>query len=356
MQDRWFFALFVQKKGLSAEFILFFDIQAKGGKKIYPVLLENRGLYLSFMNLSKLETNKQIRKIRERWQLYILLLPALVYIVLFAYKPMYGVLIAFQRYSLRGGIWGSRWTGLENFVRLFNSYWFPIILKNTLTISALSIAIGFPFPIILALLANEIKAAKVKRIFQTISYAPHFISTVVMCGMIILFLNPGYGIINRLMTMVGFKSLYFMQEPRLFKWIYVLSEVWQEAGWGAIIYIAALSGVDTSLIEAADMDGATRLQKIIHINLPAIMPTIIILFILRCGTLLSVGYEKVYLLQNDAILSGSEVISTYVYKMGLERQDFGFSTATGLFNSLINAGILVIVNSISRKAGETSLW
>jgi putative aldouronate transport system permease protein len=296
------------------------------------------------------------RKIAERWQLYILLLPALIFMVLFAYKPMYGVFIAFQRYSLRGGIWGSKWIGFENFIRLFNSYWFPIILKNTLSISALSIVIGFPFPIIVALLANEIRAPNIKRTFQTVSYAPHFISTVDMFGMIYLIRNQDNGIINRLIGIAGIDPVYFMQKPGLFKWVYVLSGIWQEAGWGAIIYIAALSGVDSSLIEAAGIDGATRLQKIVHINLPAIMPTIIILFILRCGSLLSVGYEKVYLLQNDAILSGSEVISTYVYKMGLERQDFGFSTATGLFNSLINAGILIIVNSISRKISETSLW
>jgi putative aldouronate transport system permease protein len=308
------------------------------------------------MSEAKSVTKKQLRKIAERWQLYVLVLPALIFIALFAYKPMYGILIAFQRYRLRAGIWGSAWIGFENFVRLFDSYWFPIILKNTLSISALSILIGFPFPIIIALLANEIKAVNVKRIFQTVSYAPHFISTVVISGMLIMFLNPDYGIINRLMGFAGLEPVYFMQKPELFKWVYVLSGVWQEAGWGAIIYIAALSGVDASLIEAANMDGATRLQKIIHINLPAIMPTIIILFILRCGQLLSVGYEKVYLLQNDAILSGAEVISTYVYKIGLEHQDFGFSTATGLFNSLINAVILVAVNSISRKVSETSLW
>jgi putative aldouronate transport system permease protein len=306
--------------------------------------------------LKNLMFRKNLKKARERWQLYILVLPALVFIILFAYKPMYGVLIAFQKYSLRGGIWGSPWIGFSNFTRLFDSYWFPIILKNTISISALSIIIGFPVPIIIALLANEIKSGNIKRAFQTVSYAPHFISTVVMCGMIILFLNPQYGIINLMMGFVGLKPVYFMQDPNLFKWVYVLSGIWQGAGWGAIIYIAALAGVDASLIEAANMDGATRLQKIVHINLPTIMPTIVIMFILRCGQLLSVGYEKVYLLQNNAILSGSEVISTYVYKVGLVNQDFGFSTATGLFNSLINAVILITVNSLSRKFSETSLW
>lgn len=300
--------------------------------------------------------HKRSAKILERWQLYVLILPAFLFIALFVYKPMYGIVIAFQRYSLRGGVLGSRFIGLENFFRLFNSYWFPIILKNTITISALSILLGFPVPIIVALMANEIKSPSVKRVFQTVSYAPHFISTVVMCGMIILFLNPDYGIVNKLIGVFGIKPVYFMKEAGYFKWVYVLSGIWQEAGWGAIIYIAALSGVDSALLEAADIDGASRLQKIININLPAIMPTIIIMFILRCGSLLGVGYEKVYLLQNAGILSASEVISTYVYKVGLINQDFGFSTATGLFNNLVNAVILITVNSISRKVSETSLW
>ena len=308
------------------------------------------------MNQINVPTRNRFRKVTERWQLYVLVLPALLYIILFAYKPMYGVVIAFQRYSLRGGIFGSRFIGFENFIRLFNSYWFPIILKNTITISALSICIGFPIPIVVALMANEIKNSSVKRVFQTVSYAPHFISTVVMCGMIILFLNPDYGIINKMIGVFGIRPIYFMQDVRYFKWVYVLSGIWQEAGWGAIIYIAALSGVDMALVEAADIDGASRLQKIVNIHLPTIMPTIVIMFILRCGSLLSVGYEKVYLLQNDGILSGAEVISTYVYKVGLINQDFGFSTATGLFNSLVNAVILVLVNSVSRKVSETSLW
>ena len=299
---------------------------------------------------------KVIGKMRERWQLYVLLLPALLYIALFAYKPMYGVLIAFQRYSLMGGVLGSRWIGVNNFVRLFSSYWFPIILRNTITISLLSIVLGFPFPIILALFINEMKHPRIKRVFQTVSYAPYFISTVVMCGMLLLFLNPDYGIVNMLLGLLGLDTVSFMTKPDLFKWVYVLSGVWQGAGWGAIIYLAALAGVDLSLTEAATIDGATRIQKILNINLPAIMPTIIILFILRCGSLLSVGYEKVYLLQNSFNLSSSEVISTYVYKIGLINHDFGFSTATGLFNSLVNSAILISVNAISRKVGETRLW
>lgn len=296
------------------------------------------------------------RLILSRWQLYLMASPAIVYILLFAYKPMYGVVIAFQRYRLSTGVWGSEWVGLDNFTRLFNSYWFPIILKNTLQISLLSLVVGFPIPIILALIVNEVRREKIKRTFQTVSYAPYFISTVVIAGMITMFLNPSTGIINKFLNVLGLESIFFLQHADMFKWIYVLSGVWQGAGWGAIIYFAALSGVDWELLEAADMDGASRLQKIIHINLPVLIPTIIILFILECGSILSVGYEKVYLLQNEMNLSGSEVISTYVYKIGLERQDFSFSTATGLFNSVVNCIVLITVNQLAQRVGKTSLW
>lgn len=296
------------------------------------------------------------KSIFARWQLYLMTVPALAYIMIFAYKPMYGVLIAFQKYSLKKGITGSPWVGFDNFERLFSSYWFPIILKNTLGISLLSLVVGFPIPIILALMVNEIRNERVKRTFQTVSYAPYFISTVVICGMITLFLNPESGVINKVINLFGMESVFFMQNAHQFKWIYVLSGVWQGSGWGAIIYFAALSAVDKELLEAADIDGATRLQKIIYINLPVLVPTIVILFILNCGSLLNVGYEKVYLLQNSANLSGSEVISTYVYKMGLENQDFSFSTAAGLFNSIVNGVILITANGISRKLGNSSLW
>ncbi len=295
-------------------------------------------------------------KMLRHWQLYLMVLPALVYILLFAYKPMYGLLIAFKDFSLKRGIWGSEWVGLANFERVFSSYWFPIILKNTLLLSVLSLILGFPIPIILALFANELKNNKVKKVFQTVSYAPHFISTVVICGMITLFLNPNTGVLNLAITALGGDPVYFMQRSDLFPWIYVISGIWQEAGWGAIIYFAALSAVDHSLLEAAELDGAGRLQKLWYINLPTIMPTVVITFILRCGQLLSVGYEKVYLLQTTTNLSASEVISTYVYKMGLVNNDFAFSTAVGLFNSVVNCIILILVNKISKKISDSSLF
>ena len=305
----------------------------------------------------KKATPKRLGKRKDiHWQLWLMMVPAIVYMVLFVYKPMGGVLIAFQDYSLKRGIWGSEWVGFENFNRLFKSYWFPIILKNTLTLSLLSLILSFPAPIILALAANEIRSERRKRTFQTVSYAPHFISTVVVCGMITVFLSPESGVINFLLQAVGIDPVAFLAKPNAFKWVYVLSGIWQTVGWSAIIYIAALSGVDKNLLEAAEIDGANRIQRIRYVNLPVLVPTIVIMFILRCGSILSVGYEKVYLLQNTANLSASEVISTYVYKVGLEKAAFGFSTAVILFNNVINCIVLILSNKLSKKVSGSSLF
>jgi putative aldouronate transport system permease protein len=228
-------------------------------------------------------------------------------------------------------------------------------MKNTFTITLMSLVLGFPAPILLALSINEITRSSFKKTVQTVTFAPHFISTVVICGMLLIFLNPTSGIANHLLAAVSGKRINFMQESNLFKWIYVLSGIWQEAGWGAIIYFAALSGVSPELHESARIDGANKFQRIVHINIPVLLPTIIILLILRCGSLLSVGYEKVFLLQNDLNISASEVISTYVYKSGLIKADFSFSTAVDLFNSVVNATLLLLVNFLSKKVGETSL-
>lgn len=285
-----------------------------------------------------------------------MVVPALVYIIMFHYKPMYGIIIAFKDFSMRKGITGSPWIGFENFTRLFSSYWFPIIIKNTLTLSLLNLIVGFPIPIILALLLNEVGNGRFRKTFQTISYAPHFISIVVLCGMLVIFTNPTHGIINILLGKIGVESINFLGIAADFKWVYVLSGVWQEMGWGSIIYFAALSSVDKSLIEAADIDGANRLQKIWYINLPVLVPTIMVLLVLQFGSLLSVGYEKVYLLQNSTNLSASEVISTYVYKVGLQQADFSFSAAVDVFNSVINTTILLLANGISRKLTHTSLF
>lgn len=302
------------------------------------------------------EASPRKKSVARNWRLYVMCAPAVIFFILFAYKPMYGILIAFKNFSMRKGIMGSPWVGFENFARLFTSYWFPVILKNTLTLSILSLLLGFPIPIILALLLNEVKSNRFRKTFQTISYAPHFISIVVLCGMVTLFVSPTSGIVNKFITMLGGEPVAFLQEPGLFKWVYVLSGVWQEMGWGSIIYFATLSGVDKSLIEAAEMDGASRLQKIWYINVPVLVPTIIVLLILNCGSLLGVGYEKVYLLQNATNVSASEVISTYVYKVGLEQSDFSFGTAAGLFNSVVNSIILIAANAISNRATQTSLF
>ena len=296
------------------------------------------------------------RRKASHWQLWLMMIPAIVYMLLFVYKPMGGIVIAFQDFRLKRGIKGSEGVWFDNFTRLFRSYWFPIILKNTLTLSLLSLVLSFPAPILLALAANEIRSERRKRTFQTVSYAPHFISTVVGCGMISVFLSPESGIINFLLKALGGDAVAFLAKPNAFKWVYVLSGIWQTIGWSAIIYIAALSGVDKSLLEAAEIDGANRLQRIRYVNFPVLIPTIVIMFILRCGSILSVGYEKVYLLQNTANLSASEVISTYVYKVGLVDKDFGFSTAANLFNNVINCIVLILSNKISKKVSGSSLF
>nr|WP_318703392.1 ABC transporter permease subunit [uncultured Acetatifactor sp.] len=299
---------------------------------------------------------KKKKSIWRKWQLYLMILPALLYVILFNYKPMYGLIIAFKDYSFRQGILGSPWVGFQQFERLFSSYWFPIILKNTLTLSVLALILGFPASVIIALMLNEVINNRVRKSIQTILFAPHFISTVVVCGMLTLFLSPSSGIINKVIEFFTGNTIFFMQGTTWFKWIYVLSGIWQEAGWGSIIYFAALASVDKEILEAAQMDGASRFQRIIHVNLPALVPTMIIVFILNCGSLLGIGYEKVYLLQNETNLMASEVISTYVYKVGLENNSYSFSTAVGLFNSVVNCIILVAANLISRKASDTSLW
>lgn len=296
-----------------------------------------------------------LKQMKRRWLLYLMVLPALASLLIFSYKPMYGLIIAFKDFNFRLGYLDSPWVGLKNFERLVTSYWFPVIIKNTLTISLLSILIQFPLPIMFALFFNEIRQSKVKSVVQTITYAPHFISTVVVCGMVISFLNPTSGIINKAIEFLGGESIAFMQESGAFKWIFVLSGVWVNTGWSTIIYTAALSSVDSELLEAAQIDGANRWQRMWHINFPTLLPTVVIQLILTSGTLLNVGYEKTLLLQNTMNIGVSEVISTYVYRMGLINHDYSFSTAAGLLNSVVNVIVLTIVNWISKKVTETSL-
>lgn len=300
--------------------------------------------------------NATLSYLKGNFDLYLFLLPATVIIFIFSYVPIYGVQIAFRRFSARRGIWDSPWVGLDNFTRFFESSNFWPLIWNTLSLSLYSLIAGFPIPIILALMLNSMNGKRYRKVIQTVTYAPNFISVVVMCGMIILFLSPRIGIVNKLMAVVGIPSVNFMGEPSMFQHIYVWTGVWQGMGFNSVIYFAALSSIGPELHEAATVDGASKVQRIWHIDLPGILPTVVILLIMNCGSILSVGFEKAYLLQNDLNVGASEIISTYVYKMGLVKNDMSFSTAINLFNSVINAIMLILVNAISRKVSETSLW
>lgn len=305
---------------------------------------------------SKAWGRKFMKGLKKYWQYYILLLPAMAYFLIFCYGPMYGAQIAFRNFNAVDGVTGSPWVGFAHFERFFASPYFTTLLKNTIVISVYGLLAGFPLPIILALSLNELKNQWVKKIAQTITYAPYFISVVVMCGMLLSFLNPTTGIVNRFLGLFGIDPIPFLSRADLFPSIYVWSGVWQGTGWASVIFFAALAGVDPQLLEAATLDGAGRLQKIWHINIPTLLPTIVIMLIMSCGNLLSVGYEKIYLLQNSLNADTSEVISTYVYKTGLVNAQYSFSTAVGLFNSVANLVMLIIVNMVSRKISETSLW
>ena len=295
------------------------------------------------------------KRLKRSSSLYLLMLPSLVIMFLFTYIPMYGVTIAFKDFTPARGIMGSSWAGLKYFRQYFNSYQFWITIKNTLVISIYSIIVTFPLPIALALMCNQMTRKGFKKFFQVSTYLPHFISTVVMCGMIILFLSPSQGIIAKLLGYLGITLPNLMGQPSAFSSIYVWTEAWQHVGWDSILYIATLSSVDPSLYEAATMDGAGKWKKMLHVDVPALMPTVTIMLILRMGSVMSVGFEKVYLLQNTLNSSTSEIISTYVYKMGLISNQYSLSSAIGLFNNVINLALLLLVNAISKKISDTSL-
>jgi len=298
------------------------------------------------------------RRILRNWDLYLLLLPFLLYYLLFHYEPMYGLQLAFKNFRAVDGITGSPWVSplLKHFERFFDSPYFTRLLSNTLSISVLQLVFGFPVPILLALMLNEVGSLKYKKVVQNITYAPYFLSTVVVVGLIRSFTNPQYGIFNVLLKSVGSESINFMLLPKWFLPLYIGSYVWQSAGWNSIIYIAALSGIDPQLIESAQMDGANRLQRIWHINLPGILPTIVILLILNVGSIMNVGFEKAFLMQNDMNVAVSDIISVYSYKIGIQGAQYSYATAIGLFNSAVNCVLLLIINNISRRLSETSLW
>ncbi|MCL2832161.1 MAG: ABC transporter permease subunit [Treponema sp.] len=269
---------------------------------------------------------------------------------------MYGVQIAFRDFNPIDGVTRSPFVGLKHFLRFFNSYQFVRVITNTVGISLYQLAIGFPAPIILAILLSELRSNKWRKTMQMLTYAPHFLSVVVLVGMMTTMLSPRTGIVNFALRAVGFDNVFFMAEPAWFKTLYVFSGVWQNCGWSSIIYIAAIAGIDPNLFEAAIVDGASTFKRIIHVTIPSIMPTIIILLILQCGQIMSVGFEKVFLMQNNINMPASDVISTYVYRAGMINAQISFASAVGLFNSVINCALLVIVNQIAKKKGETSLF
>ena len=297
-----------------------------------------------------------LNDMKRNWFLYLMFLPVLIYFIIFSYIPMGGTIMAFKDYKVRMGIWGSPWVGLKYFERFFNSYNFELLLKNTITISVYSLLVSFPIPIIFALLLNYLRQKHLKKVIQMVSYAPYFISTIVICGMIAIFLDKNSGIINQIITFFGGEAVPFLSRPEYFKSIYVWSGVWQGMGYSSIIYLSALSGIDPALHEAAIMDGASKVKRIIHIDLPGLKSIIVIQLILALGSLMNVGFEKIYLLQNDLSISASDVINTYVYRVGLVQNNYSFSTAVGLFNSVINMFLVILANTFVKKLTNESLW
>lgn len=295
------------------------------------------------------------KDIKVNWILYIMCIPVVTYLIVFKYQPMYGILMAFKDYKIKLGILDSPWNNFEYFKRFFSSYQLPILIKNTLTLSLYTLLVGFPIPIVFALFLNYLKHPRLKKVVQMVSYAPHFISTVVICGVITIFCNPKTGVFNMLLNLVGVESINFLSEPELFKHIYVWSGVWSSMGWSAIIYVSALAGVSPELHEAAIIDGATKLQRMRYIDLPSIKSTVVMLLIMRFGNIMSVGFEKVYLLQNDLNYSASAIISTYTYQVGLIQGEYGYSTAVSLFNNVIEILLLLSANTFCKKVMDESL-
>lgn len=308
------------------------------------------------------KTNVRIKKesladdVKKRWQLYLMLLLPLAYIIVFDYLPMAGASIAFKDFQIRKGIWGSSWVGLQHFIKFFETPNFALLLENTLTLSLYSLFASFPIPIILALALHEIPSQRYRKQVQMVTYLPYFISTVVLVGMMMNFFSLRTGFVNAIITLLGGKPVNFMGETKLFRHLYVWSGIWQSTGYAAVVYIAALGSVDESNVEAAIIDGAGRLRRVWHIDLPCIMPTIVIQLILAVGNIMSIGFEKVYLMQNPVNLDVSEIISTFVYKRGLAQFQYSYATAVGLLNSVVNLILLLLANQFASKVGETSLW
>lgn len=295
------------------------------------------------------------RDFRRNKKIYLLALPGILYYLIFHYIPMVGVTLAFREYSPALGFFAGNWVGFENFNMFFNSYYFTRLVGNTFLLNFFNILFGFPMPIILALMLNEVQRMHFRKTIQTITYMPHFISLVVICGMVLDFTSEG-GIINTLIELLGGSRVNLMLYSGNFRPVYIISDIWQQVGWNSIIYIAAIAGIDQEQYEAAKLDGANRFQQIMHITLPGIAPTIIILLILKIGSMMNVGFEKIILLYNPSIYDTADVISSFVYRKGILQADYSYSTAVGLFNSGINFALLIIANSLSKRLSGSSLW
>ncbi len=303
--------------------------------------------------------NTARRSLRRYWELYLLLIPVLAFFIIFKYRPIAELIMAFKNYKFNLGAWNSPWAssfGFGHFIRFFQNAYFKEIIWNTFSLSALQLIIGFPIPIILALIMNELTNKYFKKTLQMVTYAPHFISTVILVAIMQAMLAPGTGVINQLLTAAGRESVYFFGIPAWFKPLYIISGIWQNAGYNSIVYLATLSNIDPQNIEAAKIDGANRFHIIRYVTIPAIIPTAVILLIMDAGKVMNVGFEKVYLMQNDMNVRTAEVISTYVYRSGIEGAQFSYAAAVGLFNSVVNVALLLLVNKISKKVTETSLW
>ncbi|MBO9608293.1 MAG: sugar ABC transporter permease [Paenibacillaceae bacterium] len=299
-----------------------------------------------------------VRRFRKSWQLQAIFLLPLIYLLVFKYVPMYGAQIAFRNFNAVDGIWGSPWIGMHYFSRFFHSYEFYRVLRNTVSLALYHLVATFPFPILLALSLNYLRAGRFQKTMQMVTYAPHFISVVVMVGIILEMLDPRTGLFNQMLQLFGLQAVHFMAHPGWFQSIYVWSDVWQHVGWNSIIFLATLAGIDPTLHEAAIMDGATKWRRVWHIDLPGILPVAVILLILNAGHLMDLGFEKVLLLQNPLNQQASEVIDTYVYRVGLASSlvNFSYATAIGLFKSVVNLLLLLVLNTAARKAGQESLW
>jgi putative aldouronate transport system permease protein len=300
--------------------------------------------------------NKRKDYLKRAFPFYMMIFPGLLLFLVFKYVPMFGVFIAFKKYSPFLGVWKSEWIGLENFVRLFAEQDFLLLLKNTLFLNLLDVFIAFPFTIMVALLLNEVRIKFLKNSVQTILYAPHFLSWVVVVGITMLFLRSSDGGVNVLLNHLGFESVDFLTNPGGFRFLWLFHNIWQGAGWGAIIYLAAIASIDPALYEAATMDGASRLRQLWHITLPSLKTVIVIMFILRLGSFIDVGFEHIFLLQNPLNLNVSDVFETYVYRVGLVQGDFSYSTAVGLFKSVVGLVMIVTANAVAKRLGEEGVY